>query len=293
MGYLLVIPLRQFFAPFLTLPPSRNLAFSNSLRLGICFTPYKASIIRDGDLSGRVVHPWFTWFMAVMGVHLHQESRHQWAQLTIQGTIAQRLLRMVLGMQETGSAFDIFQAFYLMAMSCTYTHTLVPARRYLEKCQVMIKMERYRLVDPDWIDASTRTSSSAIIDDRPSEYTDEKHELVSILVGLMYQQCIHCMLYNECHGLYADLEAQLPEFEVRCVIMSSGHVVEVLLHSGLIGISSMALRLCSGPALFFWSGMCSFMSICSGNRVRTPATKSIGVVGAYPWPRSLAKGVAE
>ena len=152
--------------------------------------------------------------MAVMGVHLYQESRHQWEQLRTQGALAQILLKMVLTMQETGPPFDLFQAFYCMALSCTYTHTLVPARRYLERCQEMIRTEGFRLADPTWVDASSRGSPSTVIDDRPPEYTDEKHELVSVLVNLMYLQCMHCMLYNECHGMYADLEAQLPDFAV-------------------------------------------------------------------------------
>lgn len=213
--YLLVISLRHFSAIVLTSPPSRALAFSNSLRLGICFTPLKERFIREGDLSDQVVHSWFIWFMAVMGVHLYQESRHQWAQLRLQSTLSQTLLKMVLQMQGNVPPFDMFQALYLMAMSCTYTHTLVPARRYLVRCQDMIQTEGYRLADPTWIDASSRTSPSAVIDDRPSEYTEEKHEMVSILVNLMYLQCIHCMLYGECRGLYADLEAQLPDFAVR------------------------------------------------------------------------------
>ena len=79
----------------------------------------------------------------------------------------------------------------------------------------MIDAEGYRLIDPTWIEASSRASLPIVIDDRPSEYTEEKHELVSILANLMYLQCIHCMLYDECHDLYPDLEAQLPDFGVR------------------------------------------------------------------------------
>ena len=79
----------------------------------------------------------------------------------------------------------------------------------------MIDAEGYRLIDPTWIEASSRASLPIVIDDRPSEYTEEKHELVSILANLMYMQCIHCMLYDKCHDLYTDLEAQLPDFGVR------------------------------------------------------------------------------
>lgn len=153
--------------------------------------------------------------MTVMGLHLHQERRHRWEQLDIQSWIIQSLLKMVLKMQETQPPFELFQAFYLMAMSCTYTHTLVPARRYLERCREMIKAEGFGLLDPTWIDASSRASPSRVIYDRPSEYTEEKHELVSVLINLMYLQCLHCMLYDECHGIYADVEAQLPDFAVR------------------------------------------------------------------------------
>lgn len=152
-----------------------------------------------------------------MGVHLYQESRHQWVELRLQSTLSKMLLNMVLKMQGNVPTFDLFQAFYLMAMSCTYTHTLVPARRYLLRCQEMICAEGYTLADPAWIDASSRTSLPALIDDRPSEYTEEKHEMVSILANLMYLQCMHCMLYGKCRGLYADnLETQLPDFAVRC-----------------------------------------------------------------------------
>ena len=216
MGYLLVIPLRHFLT-FLTLSSSRSLAFSHALRLGMCFTPLKKRVILDGDMSGRYVHRWFAWFMAVMGVHLHQERRHQWGELRIQGTLTQILLRMVLGMVETELPYTILHAFYLMAMACTYTHTLVPARRYLERCQEIIKLYQLTMGDSTWIDASSRRSPPVVINDRPPEYTDEKHEEVSILVNLMYLQCIHCIMYNECHGLYADLEAQLPDFEVSCL----------------------------------------------------------------------------
>lgn len=213
MVFLLVIPLRQLFARFLTLPSSRDLAFSNSLRLGICFTSLKEKFIRDGDLSGRVVHPWFVYYMSVMGVHLHQEIRHQWVDLKTQGMLTQALLRMVVKMQETHQPpLLMFHIFSLMATACTYTHTLVPARRYLERCHEMILKEDFRLVET-WIDASVRRAPSAV--DRPTEYTEDKHELVSILLNLMYLQCIHCLIYDECHGMFADLESQLPDFEVR------------------------------------------------------------------------------
>ena len=219
MVYLLVVSLRHSSVLFLTPPSSRSLAFSNSLRLGICFTPLKEKFIRDGDLSGRVVSPWLVWFMAVMGVHLHQESRRQWAQLHIQTTLAKDLLNMISKMQDVRPPFEVFQIFYLMSMSCTYTNTLVPARRYLRRCQDMIRTQGYGL-DPNWIDASSRASPCPIIDNRPSEYTEEKHEMVSILVNLMYLQCMHCMLYDKCHGLFADLEAQLLDFAVRCPLSS-------------------------------------------------------------------------
>jgi len=78
----------------------------------------------------------------------------------------------------------------------------------------MITKEGFSLVDPTWIDASSRGSPPTVADDRPSEYTEEKHELVSILVNLLYLQCMHCILYNKCHGMFAGLEAQLPDFEV-------------------------------------------------------------------------------
>ena len=212
MSYLLVIPLRQSLTRFLTLPPSRDLAFSNALRLGICFTSLKERFIRGGDMSGRVAHPWFVWYMTVIGVHLHQEWRHQWADLKIQGTITQILLTMVLKMQETETPFTMLQAYSLMATACTYTHTVVPGQRYLERCQEMIEEHGFGLVDPTWIDGSLRGSPSIV--DRPSEYTEEKHELVSVLLNLMYLQCMNCLLYDECHGLLTDLEAQLPDFEV-------------------------------------------------------------------------------
>jgi len=213
MSYLLVIPLRQFPARFLTLPPSRDLAFSHALRLGICFTSLKEKFIRNGDMSGRVVHPWFVWFMNVMGIHLHQERRHLWEELRIQGTITQIILQMVYDMQESEQPpLLMLHVVSYMALACTYTHTIVPGQRYLLRCHKMVKKHGFGLVGPTWIDASSRGSPSTV--DRPSEYTEEKHELVSILLHLMYLQCIHCLLYNKCHGLFADLEAQLPDFEV-------------------------------------------------------------------------------
>jgi len=189
--------------------------------------------------------------MAVMGVHLYQESRHQWAQLRTQRAIVNDLLNTVLTLRDTNPPFDTFQAFYFMAMSCTYTNTLVPARRYLEKCQDMIKSEGYGL-DPTWIDASLRASPCPVIDNRPSEYSEEKHEMVSILVNLMYLQCMHCILYGECHGLFADLEAQLPDFAVRCPLLTFlGHIAETPFLSGLIQKFSNSLRWCSGSVPSF------------------------------------------
>lgn len=191
----------------------RSLALTNSLRLGMCFTRRKERFIREGDLTGRVLHPWFTWFTAVMGVHLHQESRHEWQQLEIQRMLTQMLLKMVVELREKEPPLEVLHAWYLMAMSCTYTHTVVPAQRYLQRCQELIKAEDVRLVEPNWIDASTRASPSDIaIDDRPPEYTEKKHELVSVLVNLMYLQCMHRLMYGACHDLYAELEAQLPDF---------------------------------------------------------------------------------
>ena len=160
--------------------------------------------------------------MAVMGVHLHQESRHEWRQLDTQGALTQILLKMVLKMQDDGLTFDVLHAFYLMAMSCTYTHTLVPGRRYMIKCEEIVLSQDFRLVEPTWIDASTRSSPSVgMVDDRPPEYTEKKHEEVSVLLNLLYLQCMHCILYDECHGMYANLEAQLPDFAVR---FPSGYV---------------------------------------------------------------------
>jgi hypothetical protein len=100
----------------------------------------------------------------------------------------------------------------------------------------MIEENGYRLAGPTWVDASSRESSSAVIDDRPSEYTEEKHEMVSILVNLMYLQCIHCMLYDKCHGLYTDLEAQLPDF-AACFSLRSYFRSTRLKHRPLAGLS--------------------------------------------------------
>lgn len=242
----------------LTLPSSRSLAFSNSLRLGICFTHLKGKFIQQGDLTSRVVHPWFIWFMAVMGVHLHQENLHEWEELRIQRTLTQVLLSMLLKMRETGPPFDIFQAWYLLAMSSTYTHTIVPAQRYLLRCQELIKSEDLGLVESTVVDASTRSSPFTTgIDDRPPEYNDRKHELVSVLVNLIYLQCIHCLLYDACHGMYADLEAQLPDFEVHFPsLYSSKHVPQSSFLSGLIRTFSTSPLSYSELAPFFWFGTC-------------------------------------
>ena len=213
MSYLLVIPLRQSLARFLTLPSSRDLAFSNALRLGICFTPLKERFIRDGDMTGRFVHPWFVWFMNVMGIHLHQERRHMWLELKIQSKITQLILAMVVKMRESNPPpLLMLHVYSYMALACTYTHTIVPGRRYLQRSHEMVEEHGFGLVGPTWIDASSRRSPSTF--DRPPEYTEEKHEMVSILLHLMYLQCIHCLLYKKCHGLFANLEAQLPDFEV-------------------------------------------------------------------------------
>lgn len=154
--------------------------------------------------------------MAVMGVHLHQEGRHEWQQLAIQRMLTQVLLGMIVRMRENDPPFEVLQAWYLMAMSCTYTHTIVPGARYLMRCQELVTLEDLRLVEPTWIDASTRASPpAAVADDRLPEYTEKKHEVVSVLVNLMYLQCMNCLLYDVCHGMFAELEAQLPEFAVR------------------------------------------------------------------------------
>jgi hypothetical protein len=253
----------------LTYPSSRSLALSNSLRLGVCFTHLKESFVRQGDLTGRVVHPWFIWFMAVTGVHLHQESRHEWQELRIQRMLTQMLFCMLLKMGESSPPFDIFQAWYLMAMFSTYTHTVVPAQRYLMRCQRLITSEDFRLVEPSGVDTSTRSSpSTTSTDDRPPEYNDKKHELVSVLVNLIYLQCIHCLLYDACHGMYADLETQLPDFEVRCLRLHPSkpfHQLSSL--SGLIRMFSISLRSCSELVPFFWFGTRFCISSCWNKKV--------------------------
>ena len=292
-GYLSVVLLRHFPFLSLTLLSSRTLAFSNGLRLGICFTKLKERFIREGDLTGRVVHPWFTWFMAVMGVHLHQESRHEWQQLKTQRQLTQVLLTMIIDMKDTAPRFDLLHAWYFMAMSCTYTHTLVPGRRYLMRCEELVKSEDMRLVEPTWIDASTRRSPSvAHVHDHPPEYTEKKHELVSVLANLMYLQCMHCLLYGRCHGMFADLEAQLPDFAVRPLhIPSSKCSAQVSFSSGLIRKFSIFLRRCSELAPFFWFGTCFCISIRSRHQVG--ASSQVIDADAYLWSRHLAERMAD
>ena len=151
--------------------------------------------------------------------------------------LTQLLLGMVVELREKEPPLEVLHAWYLMAMSCTYTHTVVPAQRYLQRCQELIKAEDIRLVEPNWIDASTRASPSVMaIDDRPPEYTEKKHELVSVLVNLMYLQCMHRLMYGACHDLYAELEAQLPDFAVSFQqSRSSGPITQVSFLESLSG----------------------------------------------------------
>ena len=273
------------------MPSSRSLAFSNSLRLGICFAHLKEKIIRQGDLTSRVGHPWFIWFMAMTGVHLHQESRHDWRELRIQRMLTQMLFFMLLEMRATGPPFDIFQAWYLMAMSSTYSHTTIPAQRYLLRCQELIKSEDFRLVEPTEVEASTRPPPfTAVIGDRPPEYNDEKHELVSLLVNLIYLQCIHCLLYDACHGMYADLEAQLPDFAVRFLrLHHSEPIPQPPFLSGFIRRLSIPLPLYLELAPSSWFGTCFCISICWRKQVCTPS--KIIVVDAHSRSIGLSQKV--
>lgn len=295
MGLLVSHSLTSSFSLSLTLPLSRSLALSNSLRLGICFTHLKERFVRQGDLTGQVVHPWFIWFMAVTGVHLHQESRHEWRELRIQRMLTQMLLCMLLKMKESGPPFDTFQAWYLMAMFSTYTHTIVPAQRYLLRCQELITFEDFRLVEPTGVDASTRSSpsSTTAADDRPPEYNDKKHEQVSVLVNLIYLQCIHCLLYDACHGMYADLEAQLPDFEVR---LSNSHIpqspfADHRLSAGPSGGFRSLLVRSQSPHHAFGSGHVSTSQAVGTRRFLTPSKTT--VVSAYLRSRSLPERVVD
>lgn len=158
-----------------------------------------------------------------------------------------------------------------MAMSSTYTHTIVPAQRYLLRCQELINSEDFRLVEAIGVEASTRSSPSTTpIDDGPPEYNDKKHELVSVLVNLMYLQCIHCLLYDACHGMYADLEAQLPDLAVRFLPSnSSKRAPQLSFPSWFIRRYSISLRLYSELAPFFWFGTCFYISNCWRKKVYT------------------------
>lgn len=210
--------------------------------------------------------------MALIGVHLQQESRHEWGELRIQRMLTQMLLSMVLKMRQTGPPFDILQAWYLMATFSTYTHTTVPAQRYLLRCQELIRSEDFSLVEPAGVDASTRSSPSAIaVDDRLPEYNDKKHELVSMLVNLMYLQCVHCLLYDACHGMYADIEAQLPDFAVRFSVTTlfNPPIPQLTFLSWLIRRFLTSRCSYSGLVPYFWFGTCFCISSCCRTKVCT------------------------
>jgi len=164
--------------------PSRILALSHRLQLGIPLTIAKQHAVALGDLSNTVIHRFFTYFMTVYGCHLDQERRRNFDLIHVQALLTQLCLEAVLTMVEADDPFSSIQAYYFMANSCFYTYTYVPATRYLKKAVDIAKRHGIRMVDRSFSNSSDSPNHNTIMDP-PPEHLESVQERVATLVQLI------------------------------------------------------------------------------------------------------------
>lgn len=201
------------------LAPSRILALSHRLQLGIPLTFAKQRAIALGDISNANIHRFFTYFMTVYGCHLDQERRRNFDLVHVQALLTQLCLETVLTMVEAEDPLSFIQAYYFMAGSCFYTYTYVPGKRYLKKAIDVAKRNGIRMVDRSFSSSSDSPSHNAIMDP-PPEYLELVQERIATLVQLIFTPLQHRLLTGEDIPLSNYLEEQFRyELPVCCTLL--------------------------------------------------------------------------
>ena len=176
--------------------PSRILALSHRLQLGLPLSFAKQHAVALGDLSNTVIHRFFTYYMTVFGCHLDQERRRTFDFIHVQALLTQLCLETVLTMPETENPFSFTQAYYFMASSCFYTYTYVPAKRYLKKAIDTAKRHGIRMVDRSFSDSSDSPNRNMIMDP-PPEHLDSVRERVATLSQMIFAPLQHRLLTGD------------------------------------------------------------------------------------------------
>jgi hypothetical protein len=198
--------------------PSRILALSHRLQLGVPLTFAKQHAIALGDVSNTIIHRFFTYYMTVFGCHLDQERRRNFDLIHIQALLTQLCLETVLTMNEEGDPFAFIQAYCVMANSCFYTYTNVPGKRYLKKAIDIAKKRGIRMVDRSFSDSSDSPNHNTIMDP-PPEYLESVQERVATLAQLIFMPLQHRLLTGEAIRLSSYLEDQFRDELPVCYIL--------------------------------------------------------------------------
>jgi hypothetical protein len=180
------------------------------LQLGIPLTFAKQHAIALGDVSGNIVHRFFTYFMTVFGCHLDQERRRNFDLIHVQALLTQLVLEIVLTIVEGEDPFTFLQVYYVMSSACFYTYTYVQAKRYLEKAMDIAKRNRMRLVDRSFSDCSDSPTHNSIMDP-PPEHLESVRERVVTLVQIIFMLLQYRLLTGENVPSSAYLEEQFRE----------------------------------------------------------------------------------
>lgn len=197
---------------------SRILALSHRLQLGIPLTFAKQHAIALGDVSGTTVHRFFIYYMTVFGCHLDQERRRSFDLIHVQALLTQLCLEIVLTMVEAEDPFTFLQAYSVMAYSCFYTYTYVPAKRYLKKAVDVAKRNGICMVDRSFSNSSDSPGHSTIMDP-PPEYLEPVQERVATLTQLIFMPLQHRLMTGEDITVSSYLVGQFfDELPVCCIL---------------------------------------------------------------------------
>ena len=155
------------------------------MQLGIPLTFAKQHAVALGDLSNTIIHRFFIYYVTVYGCHLDQERRRSFDLIHVQALLTQLCLETVLTMLEEHDPFSFIQAYYFMANSCLYTHTPVPAKRYLKKAVDTAKKHGIRMVDRSFSNSSDSPNYNMIMDP-PPEHLESVQERVATLTQMIF-----------------------------------------------------------------------------------------------------------
>ena len=88
-------------------------------------------------------------------------------------------------MFEEDDPFSFIQAYYFMANSCLYTHTPVPAKRYLKKAVDTAEKHGIWMVDRSFSNSSDSLNYNMIMDP-PPEHLESVQERVATLARIVF-----------------------------------------------------------------------------------------------------------